>query len=150
VVAVVAIVLVAVILLIVFAALGFGGLAAVDVFGTLIAILAITLGYVIAAVFLSDAIVGLALARAVAGRTGWSASYEASAMGRGRWSDLGLIAAGAAVLVIVGAIPVIGGLIKFVVAMIGLGAIFLAWRRMRAVPEAATAPPMVAAAPPAE
>jgi len=150
VVAVVVIVLVAAILLAVFAALGFGGLAVVDIFGTLVAILAITLGYVIVAIFLSDAIVGLALARVVAGRTGWSASYEASAMGRGRWSDLGLIAAGAAVLVIVGAIPVIGGLVKFVVATIGLGAFFLAWRRMRAAPVPVTGAPAVVATPPAE
>jgi hypothetical protein len=133
-VALIAIVVLGIILAIVFAALGFGGLLALDVFGAFVAFAGLTLAFILAAGFLADAVVGLALARAVGARTGWSTRYAATSTGQGRWADLGLLAAGVAVVVILTALPVIGGLFKLIVVLVGLGALWLAWRRVRMTP----------------
>ena len=127
---VVAIIVVAVLLAIVLGALGFGGLLGIDLLGGFVAIAGLTLAFIVAGGFLADAIVGLALARLVAARTGSGAPTEASAT-RGQWADLGLLAAGTAVVVILSAIPAVGGLVKFVVASLGLGALWLTWRAAR-------------------
>src|SRR5205085_5286716 len=58
-----------VILAIAFGLLGFGMLLGIDVVGGLLAIAAVTFGYIVAAGFLADAIVGLALGRAVVRRS---------------------------------------------------------------------------------
>jgi hypothetical protein len=89
-------------------------------------------------------VVGLALARLV---------MTDPAAGANRWRELGLLVAGAAVVVIVTSLPVVGGLAKLVVVLFGLGALALAawrwWRRpgapVAAVPPA-TAPPEAPAA----
>jgi hypothetical protein len=116
---------------IVFGALGFRALLAIDVFGGFVLITALTLAFVIAGVFLADAIVGLALARLVAGRTGWSATAGGVGVARDRWADLGLLAAGVAVVVILTSLPLIGWLFKLLVVFGGLGALWLTWRPPR-------------------
>jgi hypothetical protein len=145
VVAVIAVIVVAILVAIVFGALGFGGLLGVDLLGGLVAILGLTLAFIVAGGFLADAIVGLALARLVVLRTasGMPGTPEAPAATRGPWSDLGLLAAGTAVVVILSAIPVLGGLVKFVVASLGLGALWLTWRasRLRVTPSIPIPPP---------
>jgi hypothetical protein len=127
---VVAIIVVALLLAIVLGALGFGGLLGIDLLGGFVAIAGLTLAFIVAGGFLADAIVGVALARLVATRAGSGTTAEPSAA-RGQWSDLGLLAAGTAVVVILTSLPALGGLVNFVVASLGLGALWLTWRAGR-------------------
>jgi hypothetical protein len=49
-----------------------------------------------------------------------------------RWRELALLAGGAAVVVLLSSLPVVGPWVKFVVILLGLGAVFLwlrDWRR---------------------
>jgi hypothetical protein len=149
VVAIVAIVVLAIVLAIVFGALGFGALLGLDLLGAFAAISGFTLAFVIAAAFLADAIVGLALARLVADRSGSLAALRPAGM-QGQWADLGLLAVGAAVVVIVTSLPAIGWLFKLVVIALGLGGLWLAWRPMRPAMTAPIGmpPPMAPPAPP--
>jgi hypothetical protein len=129
-----------ILLAIAFGALGFDGLVGIAVVGGIVLILGITLAFVVAAGFLADAIVGLALARFVAGETGRTVFPGGSRLlASDRWADLGLLAAGVAIVVILTALPVIGGLAKFVVVLLGLGGLWLASGRWR--PSAFAAPP---------
>jgi cytoskeletal protein CcmA (bactofilin family) len=132
---VIAIIVLAILLAIVLGALRFGGLLGIDLLGGFVAISGLTLAFIVAGGFLADAIVGLALARLVTARTGSGTTAETSAA-RGQWADLGLLAAGTAVVVILTAIPALGGLVKFVVASAGLGALWLTWRAARQGPAA--------------
>lgn len=144
---IVAIIVVAIILAIVLGALGFGGLLGIDLLGGFVAIAGLTLAFIVAGGFLADAIVGLALARLVTLRSGSGTTTETSAT-RGQWADLGLLAAGTAVVVILSAIPAVGGLVKFVVASLGLGALWLTWRAARRGADAPIAlPPPSSTAP---
>jgi hypothetical protein len=142
VVVVVAVIVVAILLAIVLGALGFGGLLGIDLLGGFVAMSGLTLAFIVAGGFLADAIVGLALARLVATRTGSGTPATPPATG-GQWADLGLLAAGTAVVVILSAIPVLGGLVKFLVASLGLGALWLTWRasRSRVTPSIPIPPP---------
>ena len=69
---------------------------------------------------------------------------------RGRRGQLVAIAIGALPLVVLSALPVVGGVVEFVVVCLGLGAVLLAlWRMRRRTPEqppAPEAPPAAAAA----
>jgi hypothetical protein len=143
---VVAIIVVAVLLAIVLGALGFGGLLGIDLLGAFVAIAGLTLAFIVAGGFLADAIVGLALARLVAARTGSGTATETPAT-RGQWADLGLLAAGTAVVVVLSAIPALGGLVKFVVASLGLGALWLTWRAGRQGNAPTPVPPPSSTAP---
>jgi hypothetical protein len=127
--------------------LGFDALLGIDLFGGFIAISAITLVFVVAAAFVADLIVGLALARAVARQAGRSAgtSSASPSQERDRWSDLGPIAGGVVAVVIVTSLPIIGPLAKFLVVLFGLGALALAWRGSRLI---SPATPLPASAPP--
>jgi len=154
VVAIIAIIVLTIILAIVFGALGFGALLGVDFLAAFASITGLTLVFVIAAAFLADAIVGLALARLVAERSGSAAALRPAGM-PGQWADFGLLALGAAVVVIVTSLPVIGWLFKLIVVALGLGGLWLAWRPMRpamaapiGMPPAATPPPAIPPAPP--
>jgi hypothetical protein len=73
--------------------------------------------------YLAHAVVGLAIASFVRTES------------RSRWADLGLLAVGAAIVVALTSLPVVGGLIGLVVAVLGLGALTLAvwtpWRARR-------------------
>jgi hypothetical protein len=144
---IIAIIVVAILLAIVLGALGFGGLLSLDLLGGFVAILGLTFAFIVAGGFLADAIVGLALARLVAATTGSGTAAGTSAM-RGPWADLGLLAVGTAVVVIVTSLPALGGLVKFVVASLGLGALWLTWRAARRGPVATSPlPPPLPAGP---
>jgi hypothetical protein len=143
--------LVMILVAILFALLGFGSVVAIDVFGGLVLISAISLAFIVVVAFLADAVVGLAVARLVVARSGRGAGPEpAGAMGD-RWSELGWIAAGVAIVVVLTSLPVIGGFIKLCVVLLALGALWLAWRQWRSgavASPAQTAPPSASSAPP--
>ena len=122
--------------------LGFGTLVGIDVFGGIILICSITLAFIIAAAFLVDAIVGLALGRLIAGRSERvaAAAQRSTALVRSRWADLGLLVVGAAVVVVLAALPIVGGWVMLVVIMLGLGGLWLA-RRGPGVVATSSAPP---------
>jgi cytoskeletal protein CcmA (bactofilin family) len=140
-------VIVMILLAILFGLLGFGTVVAIDVFGGLVVISGITLAFVVVAAFLADAIVGLALARLVVAWSGRAATPEtagtAGAAGADRWSELGWLALGVAIVVVLTSLPIIGGFIKLAVVVLALGALWLTWRQWRSGPAvtAATAPP---------
>ena len=115
-----------ILLAIAFGLLQLAALAVIEVITTILAISIVTFLLVLAAAYFADLVVGLALGRLVA--SGPLAS---------RWQELGLLAAGALVVVVLTSLPVIGGLAKLAVVCFGLGAISLAlWRRWRRRPVA--------------
>jgi cytoskeletal protein CcmA (bactofilin family) len=115
-----------IVLTIVLALLTLGALVAIEILAAILAIFLLTLSFIVAVAFVADAVVGLALGR-------WFMPALGMRMGTDRWSDLGILAAGAAVVVIVTSIPVIGGLVKLAVVLVGLGALtIVAWATWRA------------------
>jgi hypothetical protein len=111
-------VLLMVLLGIAFGVLQVGALVAIELVAGLLTLGTVTFVFVLAIAYAADLVVGLALARTVA--SGSLAS---------RWQELGLLAGGAAVVVVATSLPVIGGLVKLLVILFGLGAIGLvAWR----------------------
>jgi hypothetical protein len=74
-----------------------------------------------AGLFVGDIVVGMAI-----GRLGARTTLA------NRWQELGLLAAGAAAVVIVTSLPLVGGLAKLLVILFGVGALtvaaFRAWR----------------------
>jgi hypothetical protein len=124
-----------VILAIVFGAATLGGLAVLDVVLGMLAFLGLLLGLVIAAAFYSTAIVGLGLARAVWPRLMPARTADAGARPMSRLEELGLLAVGAAVVVILTSLPFVGPLVELVVVLVGLGAMGIvtweSWRRSR-------------------
>ena len=130
-------VIVIVLLGILFGLLGFGALVALDVLIGLLAVLQLTLAFVLGVGFVADVVVGLALGR-----------LASQAVPAGRWQELALLAAGALAVVIATSLPVIGGWLKLAVILFGLGAVavaaFRAWgdsRRTRRERAAAGAAP---------
>jgi len=105
-----------IVLAVVFGIVGFDDLVGLDVLTGFVAILGTTLGFVVICAYLADAIVGAAVAGVV--------MRDRSAT---RSREFGLMAVGAAVVVLLSLIPVIGPWIKFVVIVLGLGAVVLAW-----------------------
>lgn len=101
-------------------------LVAVDVLAGLLAIFGAMLAFALIVAFLVDALVGLALARILR-----------PALEGDRWQEFALLAAGAAVVVIATSLPVVGGWIKLLVVLAGLGGLGLAilnWRSRSATP----------------
>jgi hypothetical protein len=143
---VIVLLIVMVLLAILFGLLGFGAIVAIDVFGGLVLICAITLAFIVVAAFVADAIVGLALARLLVGWGGrgrqpastWSDATFTS--GADRWSALGWVAVGVAIIVVLTSLPIIGGIVKLGVVLLALGALWLAWRGWR-TPGVVGAPP---------
>ena len=130
--------LIAAFLLIILLAIAFGLLqlallVLLDVFGGLLAVLVVTFVFVVASALVADLVVGLGLARLV--MRGAAPS---------RWVQLGLLVAGAAVVVIVTSLPIIGGVAKLLVMLFGLGALALialdAWRGRSRTQETPPAP----------
>jgi cytoskeletal protein CcmA (bactofilin family) len=120
----VALVLLVILLAILFGLLTLGSLAAIAFFAGLLLLLVATFALVIAASFIADAVVGLALAR-----------LASPSQGGSRWREIGLLAVGAAVVVAVSSLPVLGWAVKLAVALVGIGAIALAaWNARRAMP----------------
>lgn len=111
--------------------LGLGNLVAVDVITGLLLGAGATFAFVLAASFLADALVGLAVGRTLA--PGASADPLRTFI---------LLAAGALVIVALTSVPVIGGVVKLVVVLVGLGALgttlLNAWRARRPMPPAPT------------
>jgi len=153
VVAVILIFIVIILFAILFGLLTLGALAAIEVIAGILLIFTLTLAFIVVTAFLADALVGLALGR-------WIGPAMGMRMSTDRWSELGLLALGAAVVVILTAIPVIGWLFKLAVVLGGLGALVLmAWTMWRGrstprTPAMATAgyagaPPPAATPPPA-
>jgi hypothetical protein len=137
-----------ILLAIAFGSLGFDSLVGIDIVGGIVLVLGATLAFLVAAGFVAQAIVGLALARLVAGETSRTVFPHGTRMlAIDRWPDLGLLAAAVAVVVILTALPVVGGLATFVVALLGLGALWVASGRWRPG-TFATPPPQLP--PPAE
>jgi cytoskeletal protein CcmA (bactofilin family) len=115
------VVLIATILLaIVFGLLGFADLVGIDILGGIVAILGASLVFSVVVGYVADALVGVALASLV--MRGENVS---------RWRELAVLALGAAVVVILSSLPVVGPWVKLVVVLLGLGAVLMAWRRPR-------------------
>ena len=115
------VVLIAMILLaIVFGLLGFSDLIGIDLLGGIVAILGASLVFSIVAGYVADALVGVALASLVMRDENPS-----------RWRELAVLAAGAAVVVLLSSLPIVGPWVKLVVVLLGLGAFLIAWRRPR-------------------
>ena len=138
VIAILVIILAMVVLAFLFAVLTLGSLVGIELFGGILAILALTLGFIIGASFLADAVVGLAIGRVLLPLMGMRSNPD-------RWQQLGILAVGAALVVIVTSIPEVGWIAKLGVILFGLGAMLVAaWfaMRRRPVDPAAPVPPM--------
>jgi cytoskeletal protein CcmA (bactofilin family) len=98
------------------------GLAGIAIWAGIVDLMISTLALVVAASFVVDAVVGLALAQLVA--RGWAQS---------RWQELFLLVVGALIVVAVTSLPEIGGIVKLCVIVLGLGAMTVAaaeaWQR---------------------
>lgn len=134
VVAMIVAILLMILLAIIFGVARLGVLVGIELTAGLLGVAGITFLFVLAVVFAADVVVGLALGHLVT-----------PARSTGRLMEFGLLAAGAAVVVIVTSLPAIGGWAKLVVVMFGLGAIcvaaFAAWRARREPPTAAGVEP---------
>jgi cytoskeletal protein CcmA (bactofilin family) len=120
------VVLLAMILLaIAFGILGFSDLIGLDILGGTVAILGASLAFAVVAGYIADALVGVVLASLV--MRGESTS---------RWRELAVLAVGAAVVVILSSVPIIGPWVKLIVILVGLGAVLL-WIRGRRTPSVA-------------
>jgi cytoskeletal protein CcmA (bactofilin family) len=114
-VALVLVILVTVLVAILLALLGLGSLAGVTVFGGLLVAAVIVFLFVFAVAFAAQATVGLALGRLLV-------------RGEGRSSflgGLGALALGVLVVVLVAAIPLVGGWLGALLVLLGLGALLL-------------------------
>jgi len=103
-----------------FGLLGFSDLVGIDILGGIVAILGASLAFAVVAGYVADALVGVALASLVMRDENSS-----------RWRELGVLAMGAAVVVLLSSLPIIGPWVKLVVILLGLGAILIAWMRPR-------------------
>ena len=112
--------IVMILLAIAFGLLGFSDLVGIDILGGIVAILGASLAFAVVAGYVADALVGVALASLV--MRGENSS---------RWRELGVLAVGAAVVVLLSSLPIIGPWVKLVVILLGLGAILIAWMRPR-------------------
>jgi len=127
-----------IVLAIVFGAITLGNLVVTDLLLGLLGILALTFGFVLTVSFVVDGVVGLAIARRLV-----PAMNRAS-----RWQELGLLAAGAALVVIASSLPVVGWLVKLIVVLVGLGAIgMVIWTGWQGRQSGATGPAAAPTAP---
>jgi len=98
------------------------GLAGIAIWAGIVDLMISTFALAVAASFVVDAVVGLALAQLVA--RGWAQS---------RWQELFLLVVGALIVVAVTSLPEIGGIVKLCVIVLGLGAMTVAaaeaWQR---------------------
>ncbi len=129
------IVIAMILLAIFFGVLGFDDLVGLDIVGGVVAMLGVILGFVIVCSYVADAIVGAALAGVV---------MRDRATDRTR--ELAILAVGAAVVVLVSSLPVLGPWVKLVVALLGLGAVVIALWRSRG--SSGMGEPMVTPVPP--
>jgi hypothetical protein len=121
------VVLIAMILLaIAFGLLGFSDLVGIGILGGIVAILGASLAFAVVAGYVADALVGVVLASLV--MRGENPS---------RWRELAVLAAGAAVVVLLSSLPIVGPWVKLVVILLGLGAVLIASMRPRRTDTAA-------------
>jgi cytoskeletal protein CcmA (bactofilin family) len=113
-VALVLVVLVTVLVAVLLGLLGLGSLTGVTVFGGLLVVAGVAFLLVLAMAFAAQAIVGLALGRLLFGGEG-----------RSFLSGLGALASGVLLVVLVAAIPLVGGLLEALLVLVGLGALLL-------------------------
>ena len=118
--------IVMILLAIVFGLLGFIDLVGFDILGGTIAILGASLAFAVVAGYVADALVGVVLASLV--MRGENPS---------RWRELAVLAAGAAVVVLLSSLPIVGPWVKLVVVLLGLGAVLITWMRSRRTEPAA-------------
>lgn len=122
--------LVMILLAIAFGLLGFADLIGLDFLGGTVAILGSSLVFAIVAGYVADALVGVVLASLVI--RGESTT---------RWRELAVLAVGAAVVVVLSSLAIVGPWVKLVVILLGLGAVLI-WLRDRRTPATASpAPP---------
>jgi hypothetical protein len=119
-VALVLLILVTVLVAIVLALAGLGSLTGLTVYGGLLAAAIVVFLFVLAVAFAAQATVGLALGRLLLRNDGRSF---------GSW--LGALALGVLVVVLVAAIPVVGGFLEALLVLLGLGALLLMARAGR-------------------
>ncbi len=112
--------IVVIVLAIVLGLLGFPDLVGIDIVGGIVAIVGASLAFAIVAGYVADALVGVALASLVM-------RDESSS----RWRELAVLAAGAAVVVLLSSLPIVGPWVKLVVVLLGLGAVLASIRRRR-------------------
>lgn len=129
-----------------FGSLTLDALSATFVWGGILWLFVSTFLLIVAAAFFVDVVVGLAIGQLAA--RGWA---------QNRWQELALLAAGAAIIAVLTSLPGVGGVVKLVVVVLGLGAMTVAiseaWRRRfpPAAPAfAAAAVPGAPVMPPAE
>ncbi len=122
---IIGVVVVVILVAIISGLIGSGQLAGIAVFAGAVVIAVAVFAFVVVVSYLADALVGLALAGL------------ARTDARSRWAEMGLLAIGAAIVVALTSLPVVGGWIQLVVAVLGLGALTLAvwnaWRARRSV-----------------
>lgn len=143
---VIAAVLLMILLAILFGLLRLGALVGIELIASLLAISGVSFLFVLAIAYAADLVVGMALARLVSPADG------GAGVAQSRWRALGLLVAGAAAVVVLTSLPIVGGWIKLLVILFGLGALALAawteWRgRGRGIPAAPPAPAPAEAAP---
>ena len=113
---VIAAIIAMVLLALLFGLLQIGALVAIEIIAGTMAIGLVSFLIVLTFAFVADALVGLALAR-----------MAMKMVLPSRLRELGRLAAGAAVVVIVTNLPIVGGWVKLVVALLALGAFGVAW-----------------------
>jgi cytoskeletal protein CcmA (bactofilin family) len=113
-VALVLVVLVTVLVAVLLGLLGLGSLTGVTVFGGLLVVAVVVFLLVLAVAFAAQATVGLALGRLLL--RGAGPSFR---------GGLGALALGVLVVVLVAAIPLVGGFLEVLVVLLGLGALLL-------------------------
>jgi cytoskeletal protein CcmA (bactofilin family) len=117
---IIVVVILMILLAVVFGLLGFGDLVGIVLLGGIVVILAASLAFAIVTAYVADALVGAALAGLVVRDRAPSRSRE-----------LAMLAVGAAVVVVVTSLPIVGSWIKLVVMVLGLGAVLLAMQARR-------------------
>jgi cytoskeletal protein CcmA (bactofilin family) len=115
-------ILVTVVVAIVLGLVGLGSLAGLTVFAGLLAAALIAFLFLLAVAFAAQATVGLALGRLLVRREG---------QGRSFLNGLGALALGVLVVVLLAAIPVVGGWLEALLVLLGLGALLLVVRPAR-------------------
>ena len=122
---IIGVVVVVILVAIISGLLSFGELTGIVVFAGGVLIAVAVFAFIVIVSYLVDALVGLALA-------GFARTDS-----RSRWGELALLAVGAAIVVALTSLPIVGGWIQLVVAILGLGgltlALWTAWRGRRAV-----------------
>jgi cytoskeletal protein CcmA (bactofilin family) len=103
-----------IVLAMIFGALSLGALVAIDVIGGMLLVGVGILAFVVICSIVVDAIVGYAVGRMI---------MQSPKLGR--WQALTYLVVGAAIVVALASVPAIGGIIKLVVVLVGLGVITL-------------------------